>query len=69
MYLTEIAPLNFRGVFGSVNQFVLVGAILVSQFLGLPYILGSVEYWPLLFGNRQGNLSSLIPFMFSTMRI
>ncbi|XP_014673264.1 PREDICTED: solute carrier family 2, facilitated glucose transporter member 1-like [Priapulus caudatus] len=49
LYLTEIAPVNLRGELGSSHQFVVTIAILLSQILGLPMILGNAEYWPVLF--------------------
>lgn len=50
MYLTEIAPLHLRGMIGSVNQLVIVTAILMSQILGLPQLLGTATLWPVLLG-------------------
>lgn len=50
MYLTEISPINLRGTLGSAHQLFITIAILVSQFIGLPSVLGSVENWPLVFG-------------------
>ncbi|VDN52181.1 unnamed protein product [Dracunculus medinensis] len=49
MYLTEISPINLRGTLGSAHQLFITIAILVSQFIGLPSVLGSVENWPLVF--------------------
>ena len=40
MYLTEIAPVNIRGAMGVLHQFGLTAGILVSNILGLNYILG-----------------------------
>lgn len=50
MFLSEIAPVNFRGAAGTFNQFVLVFAILLSQVLGLPEVMGTTELWPYLLG-------------------
>ncbi|GAV05842.1 hypothetical protein RvY_15913 [Ramazzottius varieornatus] len=50
MYLTEIAPASLRGAIGSVHQLVIVVGVLISQILGLPFILGSETLWPILFG-------------------
>uniref|UniRef100_A0AC34QIR5 Major facilitator superfamily (MFS) profile domain-containing protein n=1 Tax=Panagrolaimus sp. JU765 TaxID=591449 RepID=A0AC34QIR5_9BILA len=49
MYLTEVAPINLRGMLGSVHQLLVTISILVSQILGLPYLLGNEKYWPLIF--------------------
>ncbi|KAK4469240.1 hypothetical protein MN116_006812 [Schistosoma mekongi] len=48
MYLSEIAPVSFRGVAGTLNQFVIVIGILLSQILGLPKVMGTAELWPYL---------------------
>ncbi|CAH8525908.1 unnamed protein product [Heterobilharzia americana] len=50
MYLSEIAPVTLRGAAGTFNQFVIVCAILLSQVLGLPEIMGTSELWPYLLG-------------------
>ncbi|CAI4226279.1 unnamed protein product [Auanema sp. JU1783] len=49
MYLTEVSPINLRGMLGSFHQLFLTIAILVSQIFGLPSLLGSDEYWPMIF--------------------
>ncbi|CAH8527799.1 unnamed protein product [Schistosoma rodhaini] len=48
MFLSEIAPVNFRGAAGTFNQFVIVSAILLSQVLSLPEVMGTTELWPYL---------------------
>ncbi|KAH8859733.1 Solute carrier family 2, facilitated glucose transporter member 3 isoform 3 [Schistosoma japonicum] len=48
MYLSEIAPVSFRGAAGTLNQFVIVIGILLSQILGLPQVMGTAELWPYL---------------------
>lgn len=50
MYLTEIAPVAYRGAVGTIYQLVLTVSILISQVLGIPLLLGNEEWWPLLFG-------------------
>jgi len=50
MYLTEIAPLKYRGRFGTLGQLGVVSTILISQVFGLKEILGTSELWPLLLG-------------------
>jgi SP family facilitated glucose transporter-like MFS transporter 1 len=49
MYLTEVSPINLRGMLGSVHQLLVTIAILVSQILGLPFIFGNDRWWPLIF--------------------
>lgn len=49
MYLAEISPINLRGSVGSVYQLVITISILVAQVLGLKYVLGTAENWPVLF--------------------
>ncbi|CAH8483852.1 unnamed protein product [Schistosoma turkestanicum] len=48
MFLSEIAPVDFRGAAGTFNQLVIVSAILLSQVLGLPEVMGTTELWPYL---------------------
>ncbi|KRZ05530.1 Solute carrier family 2, facilitated glucose transporter member 3, partial [Trichinella zimbabwensis] len=48
MYLTEISPINLRGMLGSVNQLVVTISILVSQVLGISEILGKDNMWHFL---------------------
>lgn len=50
MYLTEVSPINLRGMLGSVHQLLVTISILFSQILGLPFIFGNENYWPLIFG-------------------
>lgn len=48
LYVGEIAPTALRGAMGTLNQLAVVIGILISQVLGLPYLLGSEKMWPLL---------------------
>uniref|UniRef100_A0A915IUH9 Major facilitator superfamily (MFS) profile domain-containing protein n=1 Tax=Romanomermis culicivorax TaxID=13658 RepID=A0A915IUH9_ROMCU len=48
MYLTEIAPVNYRGLLGSANQLVVTISILVANLLGFESCLGSDNLWPYL---------------------
>lgn len=50
MILTELSPIRLRGAFGSVAQLVVTVSILIAQILGLPYIFGTAERWPWMFG-------------------
>ena len=49
LYLTEISPSNLRGSIGSVHQLFVTIAILVSQILGLGFLFGTGDRWPLMF--------------------
>ncbi len=48
MYLTEIAPSEIRGSMGTVYQLVLTLAMSTSQILGLRFVLGTNDRWPIL---------------------
>ncbi|XP_050536001.1 solute carrier family 2, facilitated glucose transporter member 1-like isoform X2 [Daktulosphaira vitifoliae] len=48
MYLAEISPMNLRGSVGTVYQLVVTISILISQILGLEYLLGTADKWPWL---------------------
>ncbi|XP_030020240.2 glucose transporter type 1 isoform X2 [Manduca sexta] len=48
-YVSEIAPLNMRGAFGTVNQLAVAFGMIFGQILGIDVILGSNEGWPWLF--------------------
>ncbi|XP_071476557.1 solute carrier family 2, facilitated glucose transporter member 3-like [Diadema antillarum] len=50
LYLSEIAPFNLRGGVGVLNQLGVASGILISQILGLPVVLGTDRWWPLLLG-------------------
>ncbi|CAI5442071.1 unnamed protein product [Caenorhabditis angaria] len=49
MYLTEISPINLRGMLGSLSQLLVTISIFVSQIFGLPHLLGTNDRWPLIF--------------------
>jgi len=40
MYLSEIAPFNYRGAFGTLHQLLITGGIFLSSVFGLKEILG-----------------------------
>uniref|UniRef100_A0A8C8IVX1 Major facilitator superfamily (MFS) profile domain-containing protein n=2 Tax=Oncorhynchus TaxID=8016 RepID=A0A8C8IVX1_ONCTS len=46
----EIAPMAYRGSLGTLHQLAIVTGILLSQVLGLEFLLGNDYYWPLLLG-------------------
>jgi len=48
MYLTEIAPVKLRGIFGVLTQLGVVSSILLSQILGLQNVMGTEDCWPYL---------------------
>ncbi|XP_036099140.1 solute carrier family 2, facilitated glucose transporter member 2 isoform X1 [Molossus molossus] len=50
MYIGEIAPTTLRGAIGALHQLAIVTGILVSQIIGLDFILGSHELWHILLG-------------------
>jgi len=50
MYLTEIAPVAYRGLFGSVNQLMVTISILIANLLGFENMLGTDALWPYLLG-------------------
>ncbi|GAU87343.1 hypothetical protein RvY_00211-1 [Ramazzottius varieornatus] len=61
IYLTEIAPLSLRGLFGIIRGVCLFGGQLCAQVLGHPSILGTSTLWPYLFG--FGLLPALMQFV------
>ncbi|KAF6121748.1 solute carrier family 2 member 2 [Phyllostomus discolor] len=50
MYIGEIAPTTLRGAIGALHQLATVTGILVSQIIGLDFILGNHELWHILLG-------------------
>ncbi|KAE8290230.1 TRAF2 and NCK-interacting protein kinase [Larimichthys crocea] len=50
MYIGEIAPKAYRGALGTLHQLAIVVGILISQVIGLDFILGNDDMWPLLLG-------------------
>lgn len=50
MYIGEIAPKAYRGALGTLHQLAIVIGILMSQVIGLDFVLGNDEMWPLLLG-------------------
>ena len=50
VYLSEVAPINLRGAAGTINQFAIVLAILISEILGLDNVMGNSALWPYLLG-------------------
>ncbi|XP_028832088.1 solute carrier family 2, facilitated glucose transporter member 2 isoform X2 [Denticeps clupeoides] len=50
MYVGEIAPVAYRGAMGTLHQLAIVTGILISQVIGLEFLLGNDDLWPLLLG-------------------
>ncbi|XP_068939767.1 solute carrier family 2, facilitated glucose transporter member 2 [Petaurus breviceps papuanus] len=50
MYVGEISPMSLRGALGTLHQLAIVTGILVSQVIGLDFILGNDDMWPVLLG-------------------
>ncbi|XP_001363351.2 solute carrier family 2, facilitated glucose transporter member 2 isoform X1 [Monodelphis domestica] len=50
MYVGEISPTSLRGALGTLHQLAIVTGILVSQVIGLDFILGNDDMWPVLLG-------------------
>ncbi|XP_004393292.1 PREDICTED: solute carrier family 2, facilitated glucose transporter member 2 isoform X1 [Odobenus rosmarus divergens] len=50
MYIGEIAPTTLRGALGTLHQLAIVTGILISQIVGLNFILGNHERWHILLG-------------------
>ncbi|XP_061097516.1 solute carrier family 2, facilitated glucose transporter member 2 [Conger conger] len=50
MYIGEIAPIEYRGALGTFHQLAIVTGILISQVIGLDFLLGNDDMWPLLLG-------------------
>ena len=50
LYITEIAPLRFRGSLGACFQLFAAITVLIAQILGLDIYLGQEDLWHYLFG-------------------
>uniref|UniRef100_A0A8C9ZSD9 Solute carrier family 2 member 2 n=1 Tax=Sander lucioperca TaxID=283035 RepID=A0A8C9ZSD9_SANLU len=50
MYIGEIAPKAYRGALGTLHQLAIVIGILISQVIGLDFVFGNDDMWPLLLG-------------------
>uniref|UniRef100_A0A8C4X6Z3 Solute carrier family 2 member 2 n=1 Tax=Erpetoichthys calabaricus TaxID=27687 RepID=A0A8C4X6Z3_ERPCA len=50
MYVGEISPTAYRGAFGTLHQLAIVTGILISQVIGLDFLLGNESLWPILLG-------------------
>ncbi|KAF1374635.1 hypothetical protein PFLUV_G00231160 [Perca fluviatilis] len=50
MYIGEIAPKAYRGALGTLHQLAIVLGILISQVIGLDFVFGNDDMWPILLG-------------------
>ncbi|XP_078060490.1 solute carrier family 2, facilitated glucose transporter member 2 [Mustelus asterias] len=50
MYIGEISPTSLRGAMGTMHQLAVVVGILLSQVLGLHFLLGNDRLWPCILG-------------------
>ncbi|XP_056281634.1 solute carrier family 2, facilitated glucose transporter member 2-like isoform X10 [Pseudoliparis swirei] len=50
MYIGEIAPKAYRGALGTLHQLAISIGILISQVIGLDFVFGNDDMWPLLLG-------------------
>lgn len=48
MFLSEIAPFNYRGAFGTLHQLFVTLGIFLSSVFGIRELLGTKELWPFL---------------------
>ncbi|KAM9604639.1 solute carrier family 2, facilitated glucose transporter member 2 isoform 2-T2 [Trichechus inunguis] len=64
MYIGEIAPTTLRGALGTIHQLAIVMGILISQIVGLEFILGNPDRWHIMLGLSAGRaiLQSLLLF-------
>ncbi|XP_023069290.1 solute carrier family 2, facilitated glucose transporter member 2 isoform X2 [Piliocolobus tephrosceles] len=64
MYVGEIAPTTLRGALGTFHQLAIVTGILISQIVGLEFILGNYDLWHILLGlsGVRAILQSLLLF-------
>lgn len=60
VYLSEIAPTSARGAVGILNQVMITVAIFAATVVGLPYLLGTCDRWPLVVG---------VPVVFSALQL
>nr|QGZ00486.1 facilitated glucose transporter 2 [Mylopharyngodon piceus] len=50
LYIGEISPVKFRGAMGALHQLAIVIGILISQVIGLEFLLGNDDMWHVLLG-------------------
>ncbi|NP_001036186.1 solute carrier family 2, facilitated glucose transporter member 2 [Danio rerio] len=50
LYIGEISPVKYRGAMGALHQLAIVIGILISQVIGLDFLLGNDYMWHILLG-------------------
>ncbi|KAK7159171.1 hypothetical protein R3I94_005488 [Phoxinus phoxinus] len=50
LYIGEISPVKYRGAMGALHQLAVVIGILLSQVIGLEFLLGNDDMWHVLLG-------------------
>ncbi|XP_059357889.1 solute carrier family 2, facilitated glucose transporter member 2-like isoform X2 [Carassius carassius] len=50
LYIGEISPVKYRGAMGALHQLAVVIGILISQVIGLDFLLGNDDMWHVLLG-------------------
>uniref|UniRef100_A0A673K1I1 Solute carrier family 2, facilitated glucose transporter member 5 n=1 Tax=Sinocyclocheilus rhinocerous TaxID=307959 RepID=A0A673K1I1_9TELE len=50
LYIGEISPVKYRGAMGALHQLAIVIGILISQVIGLDFVLGNDDMWHVLLG-------------------
>uniref|UniRef100_A0A671Q9B8 Solute carrier family 2 member 2 n=1 Tax=Sinocyclocheilus anshuiensis TaxID=1608454 RepID=A0A671Q9B8_9TELE len=50
LYIGEISPVKYRGAMGALHQLAIVIGILISQVIGLDFLLGNDDMWHVLLG-------------------
>lgn len=49
-YITELSPINLRGMLGSTHQLFVTLGILISNILSFEFIFGTHKLWWIIFG-------------------
>uniref|UniRef100_A0A9J7XME5 Solute carrier family 2 member 2 n=1 Tax=Cyprinus carpio carpio TaxID=630221 RepID=A0A9J7XME5_CYPCA len=65
LYIGEISPVKYRGAMGALHQLAIVIGILISQVIGLDFLLGNDDMWHVLLGlsGAPAILQSLLLFV------
>lgn len=50
LYVGEISPVKYRGAMGALHQLAIVIGILISQVIGLDFLMGNDDMWHVLLG-------------------
>jgi hypothetical protein len=57
LYLSEIAPISLRGFAGVFNQLAITLGVMISEILGLGFILGTDSLWKYAVGKNLNTYS------------